>query len=67
LPTLTAGYGSMEESIVLWAKACLSIVGLVGRGGDRGRSDIYLWVSHVSSVRKSWCKGSNVGVSQELF
>ena len=55
---------SMEEGIVSWTKACLSIVGLVGR--HRVRLDMYLWVSHVSSIRKSWCRGSSIGVSEEL-
>ena len=33
------------------AKACWSIVGLVGRLS--ARSNMYLWVSHVSLVMKS--------------
>ena len=41
---------SMEEGIVLWAKACLNLVGLIGR---QGRSRMYLRVNHPSLVMKS--------------
>lgn len=49
---------NMEDNIVLWAKLCLIIVGLVesrgGVSGWEGRSYMYFWVSHVISIRKSW-------------
>lgn len=39
---------SMEVGIVLWTKAYMSVVGLVGRQG--GRSDMYSWMIHVSFI-----------------
>lgn len=56
---------SMKEGIMLWARACLNLIGLVGRQGVR--YGMYLWVSHVSSIKKSWGRGSSVAVSLELW
>jgi hypothetical protein len=56
---------------MMWARACLSLIGLVGRCGGGGfgelRSGMYMWVSHVKSIKKSSGKGSSVAVSLQLW
>lgn len=56
---------SMEVAIILWVRACLSIVGSVGR--HDGRLHMYLWVSHTSSIMKSWGKASSIGINGDLW